>query len=241
MAIYMMREYQPPELCFTAEEANSSIWLYKQNKPTSVQLETSSDWENWTDYTFNGTDWATITLTNVWDKVYFRNKSETPTWFSISTGKYYRFMIPSWKIAASWDVTYLLCKKWTNTLNANYCFAALFFNTPRLTKAPKLNATTLSSWCYANMFQNCTSLTSIPKLPATTMKDSCYAYMFYGCSNIKISSTQTWEYQTAYRIPTTWTWATASSALSDMFYSTWWTFTWTPSINTTYYTSNTVV
>jgi hypothetical protein len=26
-----------------------------------------------------------------------------------------------------------------------------------------------------------------------------------------------------------------------MFSSTWWTFTWTPSINTTYYTSNTVV
>jgi hypothetical protein len=26
-----------------------------------------------------------------------------------------------------------------------------------------------------------------------------------------------------------------------MFTSTWWTFTWTPSINTTYYTSNTVV
>jgi hypothetical protein len=26
-----------------------------------------------------------------------------------------------------------------------------------------------------------------------------------------------------------------------MFLSTWWTLTWTPSINTTYYTSNTVV
>jgi hypothetical protein len=65
--------------------------------------------------------------------------------------------------------------------------------------------------------------------------------MFRNCSKIKLSTTQTWEYQTEYRIPTTWTWTSWSSSLSNMFTSTWWTFTWTPSINTTYYTSNTVV
>ena len=60
-------------------------------------------------------------------------------------------------------------------------------------------------------------------------------------SKIKISSTQTRAYQTPYRIPTTWTGTDASNALYRVFYQTWWTYTSDPSINTTYYTSNTVV
>jgi hypothetical protein len=65
--------------------------------------------------------------------------------------------------------------------------------------------------------------------------------MFNGCSKIKLSTTQTWEYQNEYRIPETWTWTTATNALYRMFRTTWWTFAWTPAINTTYYTSNTLV
>lgn len=91
------------------------------------------------------------------------------------------------------------------------------------------------------MFSWCSNLVAIPKLPAITLKQYCYQSMFVSCSKLKLSTTQTWEYQKAYRIPTTWTGTTASSALDSMFNGTGWTFKSTPSINTTYYTSNTVV
>ena len=89
------------------------------------------------------------------------------------------------------------------------------------------------------MFENCTSLTQAPALPATTLKTQCYAYMFYGCKSIKVSSTQTGEYTVAYRIPTIGTGTTVDGALSGMLTSTGGTFKSTPSINTTYYLSNT--
>ena len=260
MAIYMWRT--PDYLCFTAEQASSTITLNKSWSPTAVNLETSTDWDTWTDYTFG----TTITLNAVGNKVYFRNKSETPTWFSTSSSVYYGFSM-TWKIAASWDVNYLLCKNSTTTLVSDYCFFRLFYQCASLTTAPKLPATTLTSQCYSSMFRQCTSLETAPELPATTLatycyvymyewdtaltyinnlpattlSNSCYSNMYKWCSNIKLSTTQTWAYQTPYRIPTTWTWTEWTSSLLNMFINTWWTFTWTPTINTTYYTSNTVV
>ena len=93
------------------------------------------------------------------------------------------------------------------------------------------------------MFVGCTSLTSAPELPATMLADGCYYRMFAGCTKIKLSTTKTGEYQTAYRIPTSGTGTTATNAFYDMFADTGGTFKGTPSINTTYYlsTSNTVV
>lgn len=222
-------------LCFTANTAGSTVALNKTGSPTAVTLETSTDGINWSTYTFDNT----ITLSNIGDKVYFRNKSETTTGFSTAYGTYYKFAM-TWSIAASGDITTLLNKNWTNTLS-KWCFSNLFSGCSALTKAPELPATTLADWCYYYMFNNCTNLTTVPKLPATTLTNNCYQKMFYNCSSIKLSETQTWEYQTEYRIPTTWTWTTASYSLYIMFSSTWWTFTWTPSINTTYYTSNQVI
>ena len=252
----------PPDyLCFTANTAGSTVQLTKKWSPTAVSLETSTDWKTRADYTIGNT----ITLANVWDKVYMRNKSETTTWFSTSDSKYYNFVM-TWSIAWSWDVNYLLCKNSTTTL-ANYCYYYMFYWCTWLITAPELPATTLANYCYNYMFNWCTSLITAPQLPATTLANNCYGCMFYWCtslttlpqlpattltefcyrdmfnwcSKIKLSTTQTWEYQTPYRIPTSWTWTTASYALNGIFNNTGWTFTWTPSINTTYYTSNTVV
>ena len=276
-----------PPLCFTANTAGSKVRINTFWTPTSVTLETSTDNVNWSSYTF-GTN---ITLSNIWDKLYFRNTSESDTWFSTSTSDFYQFTI-SWSIAWSGDVTMLVNKNWTTTIS-NYCFYRLFYWCGSLTTAPLLNATTLATQCYDSMFYSCTSLTTVPDfpvatlgryccnlmfyycnsleiapaLPATTLVDWCYQQMFAGCSKlisipklpatalqwwcynsmfswcskIKLSTSKTGEYQTEYRIPTTWTWTTVSSALTNMFYSTWGSFTWTPSINTTYYTSNTLV
>ena len=121
------------------------------------------------------------------------------------------------------------------------CYQNMFKDCTSLTTAPELPATTLPEYCYQAMFDGCTSLTTIPALPATTLSKYCYQAMFYGCSSIKLSTTQTGDYQTAYRIPTSGTGTTATDAMKDMFTSTGGTFTGTPDINTTYYTSNTVV
>ena len=302
MAIYMWRE----------EEAPTTIPLnFNKNwNPTVVELEISTDWTTWTDYTIGDT----ITLANVWDKVYMRNKSETDTWFTTSNWSYYRFSM-SWKIGASGDTTSLLNKNGTTTLSnycfyglfnwctslttppelpattlADYCYNYMFYWCTNLTTAPELPATTLAyfcyemmfSWCtslttppelpattldsscYRDMFSWCTSLTTVPELPATTLANSCYRgmfswctslttlpelpattlvtycyyEMFYRCTSIKVSQTQVWEYQIPYRIPTTWTWTSASRARDRMLMDTWWTFTSAPALNTTYYLRN---
>ena len=121
------------------------------------------------------------------------------------------------------------------------CCSGMFSGCSSLTTAPALPATTLSSRCYQNMFSACVSLTTIPALPATTLSDGCYNAMFWRCPNIKISETQTSEYNVPYRIPISGEWTSGTGSLSDMFGYTWWTFTWTPEINRTYYTSNTVI
>ena len=123
------------------------------------------------------------------------------------------------------------------TTLAEGCYSNMFNNCTSLTKAPELPATTLENSCYFSMFENCTSLAKLPALPATTLNDACYLQMFYGCTKIKLSTTKTGEYTQEYRIPTTGTGTTATSALTSMFNSTGGTFTGTPEINTTYYLS----
>ena len=127
------------------------------------------------------------------------------------------------------------------TALANSCYTGMFYNCTSLTTIPRLPATTLASSCYTSMFYNCTSLTTIPALPATTLATSCYQNMFNGCTNIKLSATQVDEYQTEYRIPTSGNGTDGTNSLTDMFSRTGGTFTGTPTIDTTYYTSNTVV
>lgn len=122
---------------------------------------------------------------------------------------------------------------------AEGCFVALFYECTALITPPELPATTLARYCYADMFLDCTSLTQAPALPATTLAEGCYQNMFQGCTKIKLSSTQTEEYTQEYRIPTTGTGTTAKNALDDMFVMTGGTFVGMPSINTTYYLSNT--
>lgn len=226
----------PPYLCFTANTAGSTVQLTKTWSPTAVTLETSIDGNTRTTYTIGNT----ITLSNIGDKVYFRNTSETTTGFSTDTSNYYKFVM-TWSIVASWDTTSLINKNGTDTLSWGYCFGWLFLNCTSLTSAPELPATTITNNCYYSMFNWCTNLETLPELPATTLNNYCYNSMFRNCSKIKLSTTQTWEYQTTYTIPSWWSWTVGTNSLANMFTYTWWTFTWTPSINTTYYTSNTVV
>ena len=226
----------PPYLCFTAEAASSTIKLSKSGSPADVYLETSTDWNTWSSYTI----WSTITLSNVWDKVYRRSTSETPVTLSSHNTNNYRFSM-TWTIAASWDINYLLCKYSTDSL-FDYCYVYLFQSCSSLTSSPKLPATTLAANCYRYMFADCTNLKTINILPATTLPKRCYDHMYSSCSSIKLSPTALTNYTQAYRIPSEWTGTTGTNSLEGMFTGTgWgdWTSYWdmpsTPSINTTYY------
>lgn len=122
------------------------------------------------------------------------------------------------------------------------CYSGMFKGCSSLTTAPSLPATTLNTYCYHEMFRDCTSLTAIPTLPSTSLKSNCYNTMFRGCTGVKMSTTQdSVSYPKAYRIPVSGTGSTATNALNNMFQETGGSFTGTPTINTTYYTSNTLV
>lgn len=95
-----------------------------------------------------------------------------------------------------------------------------------------------AAFCYAGMFAGRTGINKLPKLPATSLATRCYYNMFKGCTNIKLSTTQTSEYNKEFRIPSTGTGSASSDSLNDMFLNTGGTFAGTPDINTTYYTNN---
>lgn len=122
------------------------------------------------------------------------------------------------------------------TTLADFCYGYMFDGCTNLTTAPALPATTLANNCYNSMFYNCTSLTQAPELPATTLATRCYETMFRGCTNLKISTTQSSEYPTAWRIPSSGTISSTAIAWNTgMLENTGGTFTSNPRINTTYY------
>ena len=221
-------------LCFTAQEPWSTVSVGKYYSPPEISLEYNVNDTWWNDYTI----WTAITLTNIWDKVYIRNKSKTID-RPASQNYWYRFSM-TWKIAAGWDITYITCKNWADTV-WSYGFYYLFNMCTALVTAPKLPATNLWADCYFWMFYWCSNLVTIPALPATSIPYEWYRYMFYWCSSLWLSTSQTWEYKTPYRIPTSWTWSGGSYWNSYMFNGVPWWIPANPSINTTYYTSNTVV
>ena len=229
------------ELYFEPTEGtmNSVIWIYKIWNPTEVNLEYRyyryGEFGAWNDFSI----WRWYDIFS-WEKLYIRNKSETPTWFSTSFDDYYHIISQAGTYKARGDIGYLLCKNSTNTIPSMW-FYNFFKNEMLLIEPPSLPATNLSYSCYAYMFKGCYNLSSLPSLPATQLQTLCYNYMFVDCINIKLSETQTWIYQTPYRIPSQWTGVDGTNSLYGMFYNTRWTFAWTPNINHTYYTSNQVI
>ena len=176
-------EIPPDYLCFTAEEAGSTVAMAVEGTPTKGQaFETSTNRTNWSVF-IPGT--TTITLANAGDKVYFRGNNTT---VSESYSIYYNFVM-SGKIAASGNIMSLLdttCK--STTISNNYCYSAMFAGCASLTTAPALPATNLANDCYNNMFYGCTSLTTAPALPATTLANDCYSSMFADCASLTTAS-----------------------------------------------------
>jgi len=116
------------------------------------------------------------------------------------------------------------------------CFWLMFGESHLLNTSPDFKITTFAFGSLKSCFNNCSSLTQLPRFYATTIPSNCCEQMFRGCSQIKLSTTQTGEYQNAYHIPNG-----VSASYTSMFASTGGTFTGTPNPNTTYYTSNEIV
>lgn len=257
-------EVPPDYLCFTAEEARSTVAMKVNGIPTKGQaFEYSTDGTNWSVFTPGTT---TITLANAGDKVYFRGDNITVSESSSFT--YYQFVM-SGKIAASGNIMSLLDKTCqSTTISNNYCYChlfrdctslttapalpattlandcynSMFYGCRSLTTAPALSATTLASSCYENMFRNCTSLTTAPALPATTLANNCYSNMFYGCTHLQVYSSSGTGHTKAWRIPTSGS-ASSYTSQSDMFYHCPGSYTSSSkvSLNSIFYTQNTPV
>ncbi len=189
MTLFTLGAWAQPDkdyLCFTATGA-SSVTLNKVSNPTEVTLETSKDGTSWEDYTIG----TAIDLADG-DKVYFRNKSETPaTFFSTeaySKGSHYKFAMTG-SIAASGNVMSLIDQDCSITdisaTSYQNCFFELFKDCASLTAAPKLPATKLAETCYGSMFSGCTGLRTAPELPAMTLALGCYTDMFSGCTELE--------------------------------------------------------
>ena len=166
-------------LCFTAEQANSTVRISKSGSPTSpMTILYSTDAVNWSAYTI-GTD---IVLENVGDKVWMKagEGGNSGSWFT-SAMSFYRFKMTG-LIAASGNLMSIVDGE-TETFTAKV-FRSLFQGCTSLTTAPALPATTLVNSCYNSMFYGCTGLTSAPALPATTLAKNCYNYMFNGCTGL---------------------------------------------------------
>ncbi len=135
------------------------------------------------------------------------------------------------------------------TIPSDYC-RAMFAGCTNLVKAPRITATHIDYCACMGMFSGCTNLTQLPELLATTVDIHAYGSMFYGCPSIKLSTEKTDEYKYEYRIPSSGTCVirgaeeygyTSADVTQDMFAETGGTFTGSPEINTTYYTSNEIV
>ena len=179
-------------LCFTAEEANSTVSMTAETGAPAVTLEYSTNANDWSPFTVGST---TVTLANVGDKVWMRAGSGGNTTMT-QNEKVNKFNLTG-KIAASGNVMSLLDgEQQLSTISSNLCFYRLFADLTALVSAPDLPATTLANSSYNAMFIRCTGLITPPaELPALIAPDACYRGMFENCSSLStapvISATST--------------------------------------------------
>lgn len=204
---------RPKYLCFTAEEAGSTLIIkFKAIDDQGNPDESLIPDENLIpvlDYTTDGTTWTRyevnsqiVTLANIGDKVAFKGNNMT-----LSDGSSFTNFEMTGRIAASGDVFSILnpgsssnywchrlfedCKSLTTAPELSSeslvtgCYRFMFFGCTSLTKAPNLPARELTTMCYLGMFDGCTSLENAPELPAKDLALMCYSNMFYDCNSIK--------------------------------------------------------
>ena len=171
-------------LCFTAEQANSSVAMVTTGNAPSVSLEHSTDASNWTPFEVGRT---TITLASVGDMVYLRAGSGGNTKFGTDLSNYNSFALTG-KIAASGNIMSMLNGSTPlDSITEGFCFCGLFENAAALTQAPELPARVVSSQAYAKLFRLCSSLLKGPTLRGVSSDGTpaCGRQLFDNCSSLK--------------------------------------------------------
>ncbi len=176
-------------LCFTAKQAGTTVALNKVLTPDAINLEYSTDKRNWTAYTWSDSTGATITLTNIGDKVYFRGNNDR---IGKTSSDYYKFVTGTttnnsmYYPTLTGNVMSLVDKTCRSlVIPSSYCFARLFMST-RIGRdsKPRLPALVLKGFCYYGMFYSTSSimLNEVPELPAPAsgLANNCYHNMFNG-------------------------------------------------------------
>ena len=158
----------PDYLCFTAEQAGSSVSVQKKGSPEALSLMYSTDRRNWKDLVVGTTS---VNLPSVGSKVYLRAKSKNTSWSS--NGSAYHYFQLTGKVAASGNVMSVLDATCKQTTVGNNGLSSMFRGQAALTKAPKLPATSLDNYAYYYMFRECTSLQEAPELPLASMSEGC--------------------------------------------------------------------
>jgi hypothetical protein len=191
------KKEEPPAywgLCFTAEEAGSTIAMATHSGNSQnildVTLETSCDGEIWEPFFVGET---VVTLQSIGDKVYFRAGENGNLKFahsnSVANIPSRNYFVLTGLISASGNIHSLLngseeTQTLDNSLNT-YAFAYLFWNCSSLTTAPKFPAKELPKGCYMSMFRGCNSLSGEIEVPADgTWENKCCESMFYDCSSL---------------------------------------------------------
>lgn len=187
-AMSVNKSGQPAEeywgLCFTAEEAGSTVGMVKYGSPKEITLLSSTDGNTWNVFTVGET---TITLANVGDKVWLK-AGEGGNANAIGGGNISRNQFSlSGIVSVSGEIQSLINgSELSFTVPIASCFRYLFSGCSSLRSASglKLSATTLTSLCYSSLFYNCTSLENSPIMPSVQFTSRCFERMFWGCSSL---------------------------------------------------------
>lgn len=170
------------QLCFTAQQAGSSVTLTRVGLPQStISLLYSTDGSLWRYYTVG----TKIDLANVGDKVLFSAEGVNAKFSTgIATNSNYYGFVMTGKVAGSGNVMSLLDENMEQTFVPDYALYNLFRDCSALTQAPTMSALKVGLRGCSCMYAYCTGLTSAPELPATSVGEYGYDCMFYGCTGI---------------------------------------------------------
>ena len=141
-------------LCFTAEEANSTVAMSSKSSAPTLNLEYSTDGSTWNTFTVGST---TITLSNIGDKVYFRGNNTSTATTNQDDSNYFT---GTGKVSISGNLQSLLdSENFENIVDLpDGAFAGLFQNMTSLVDAGEAKITAngnMGKNAFAYMFQKC--------------------------------------------------------------------------------------
>lgn len=172
-------------LTMKAVGGSVSIGMEKNGTPANYDLQYSLDRTHWTLVALTATN-SNIVEIPAGQTCYFRHGTETEIGrISSNADNYWTFtMTGTGTIEAGGNIMSLLDATVQRNTIGSFAFTNLFKGCGKLTKAPRLPATSISERCYMGMFEE-TGITEAPALPAASVIKGSYQNMFKNCLNLE--------------------------------------------------------